>query len=1556
MSKLDIIKENIKTFNLSSVKKAELYKNAQINEVISLIKAYKSDKIAFQDYEEYFNKQCVGEYTEKLTQTMNKTLEDDVLDGRSDKDIYLYKTICLFKHLINTKTLGVYLKKSIDKEDLLSHYKEYKKLSRKAQLFTELKSNKVSGVNKEMDILNKDIIKIVTDNLIAFNEESQLTYEYLKQHMKDYDVLGAIFGYFIKKKKDLIRRFAIRDMHYLDFLIQTITDGEFQTFNSFIADENATNEYNISEEVSFVIAQFRVLYSMNFNTFFSNIIKMYDTNILTERIISVILDKNYESIDLQNKNMLVVFVFFNIFENCVVPDNDNYKAYLKQLYEQNGEERLYERLVNMETDYRMLVDTEGVVFDTITDDFKKDKQVSEILIRLLGYKINNEITDDEYDNFYNEIRVLNRIININRNDASDILDQYINNLNTKYINEAYEITFNEGASGNIKDLEKRLKAFNLPSEYIRNQLNAYKIKRAEDPLHKVIYLKAPDMIRNKSLFEIFVSYQTWLYKGSVINNKFKLSIDIDKIFQNILARIFTHYFKAVEAYKGLDNLDYNVLFYYYDEDKKIKIYTKDSIVDIIIYITNQIKRVRSQEAKDMLSLIAKKIHSFVFDYKFYNTTMNKEITLIELIETDSTMINIYNNAFHELNKYIKLDLRQMNKSMVKFVKLKTAVEKANNMERVRFLKIKELNKKHKILTETQLNFLAMHWESDLFDGVTTSGRGLKMDDSALWYIKMLVESVNTYFVEEYDVPIKNKKLQGDAPDDLMKHMAQVVKQTLTFDKTKKVKIHKPNVMLLMNEELDFELSSTRKYQKNDVGFIEMQTLKQYGTDDVVEYDFEHPLKLNIEAIDKIFKVDLNNYKTEILNILKSNAQSIMDMKRKLYYKTKANNISKMQGSTSAIINDIVKQLCILFLVNILISSGDLKKLLNMTKFYKVEDEDLKGKKVLIADSKKIGEVTKKLENNFWLIKIDKVNKSFNRNAFILLNDIRNKAVKITNGMHKGQYGEIQKLNKQSYVNKRARQARQKHINFLQTTIDKNTDAMNSMAALSRQNKLYDKDEIVELKRFRMKEIKRLNKIKDNRLDDDLFIGKKNEVKDRLMFYKLNRHVYKILTSEERTVIDNMRKERIAILKFATNNLQKNLDILSKKEASKSYVIKINIGQRNIKNIRLNADEFQFVEDVVSDKNEIREYINNIIRNNQMKKLDIKNIYQAIQFIFYNINNADISPSVDVNQVKYYHTIYKRMITLFNNYKKTYVNKINIFNNYSEKLLLLKRNIVKLQKKLKKSPNDAKLLIRLQSNRKKLKIVESKYDEYDRNMDNITKNITNMTTTQDLNKYKKDITVHKINKFSYLLFKQNLTEIEIDSKNVKEQQKKITRQNNEEEEKMITVLLTEGRKQVMDILADLEEIEAPKTCNLNTILHSSQLEEEEEDESEDEIDFDDLMEDIENAMTGDEQEESEEADYNDILGDIEEAEEKMKEAEEAPLPQNIDEDESGFEDFIPETRPEQPTQIQQPEPVNWLDLDEMTEDLSDDFMDEEQSEAPLPPNIDEDESGFEDFIK
>ena len=1392
----------------------ELYEKVKLEEILFLIRNIQQGDIDIDNYEVYFNRKCIPDYKRNLIQLIIKDIEPNLLTHKKKNKrnmIKIFKIISLLKKLLEKETLEKYVTDLVDTSNLIASYAPYKKLSKKLDIFKEMKNkDEKDKIVTEMNVLKNNIIKTTIKSIMNLYSNGSLNYNDVINNINKagFKLLKNLIFDMINNHSDTVSRINDISIEYLDLLISILTKDSIKIFYDFINQENLSVEYNIENELLFNIMQYKYLQNSDFKYLANLLVLLEDEEELTIELLSNILN-SFEKTKLDTKTKFLIYIFLNILETCEVPHNKDFMNYLKRIYLTNDQEAKYESIVMQGNIYSELSETVKNVFQNTILYMKRGKDLIYILNNILKSNINKSLTEEEYEGLMSDVKVLHKITK-NKEATYEILNQHYNAILSSEINKLIEFDIILNKNQTIADLSKNLNISGHDDLYIKQQMQLYEIEKSKNG--KTIYINAPNILKDNTLLKVFVKYNEWMNRAMTIKKDLKINIltETNQIFQNILSKILQHYFKSLQVYLDKeDNDSYNTLFYYLDEEKIIKVHTANSLEQIILYIRDELSK-KNVTDKLILEFIIQKLHFFIFNHHFYSKLHEKEIILFDIIKDDRVIVTNLSLRLTELNTLLKknnlkeLKTNSLSKKMKEYKQQDYDELYQTNIQKTKYKSINRQNNTRamndRILTKEELRFLAINIKKTIFEFlyVKDGERASIVDNRLLEYIKNIIHIVKTEVREVHSFNILKKNISRVEHMKISESRSIIHKLIRGEYDLKYMKLSIPKKIIHSNTN-KIHLDNTKQFEKNDVGFLELQALKHYFKDNKEEEDYFQTMilnlvKHNVSLLNIIFNVDLTSHTMNMVKLLSDNYLKIKGIMRKLLYKLKLNKLHEVTKQENSVIQDIVKELCILYYADkIIMREGTMERYLESKNLLIIEDllEKIIGKDVLIIKTNKKGKIIGKVGDKY---KIG--NKTLKRGEFILIETLKNKVVRIRTGNYKGEYGVIQDYQMNTFLTTKEKESRLKYIQYLEELINSKVQLINNLTTTS--DKIF-KEEIKLIHKIRKTKLSKLRKV----------TVKDQEMKDEILHLKLNINVKKMLNTTERLILEKQRKNRKSALELSLVNLRNQLKTNSIKQR-KNFNIKVRYGELSAKNIFLTREDFSLN---MSDF-EQEEMVTKIttVKN---KKFD--NLYQVIYFLFNNLNTY-VKPELELNLLQYYHVLYKNTLKLLNIQKITDINKIKIVSELKEKLTQLENQNMKINKRMKKS-STKELVLKLSKNNNKIEKLKSIITTKSKKLESLNLEDILIEDTKDLEKFTKDLEFETIGNKKYTLLKENTLEINKEIIIHREFTRNKNQKDERKEEKKINKIIKSSAVVLDNFMKSLNK-KIPNCNLLNNIMHET----------------------------------------------------------------------------------------------------------------------------------------
>jgi len=1403
-----------------------IYNEIQNEEIINLIEEYQKDPNDFIDYKNYFNEKCIEDYKifliSNIINRIEKTFSKQQIEG--DDGILENKILFLFKRY--KKNIPNFISKlKINEKNFLDYIPEVKKLKHKINTFEDMNKD-VSKFKKELDVYEKNIFDIITSDIQLYLDNDNIS-----------SLLNTFIKYCVKNNKKFIN-IKINYNEYNDVIISKFSDYKYENLDDMI-DNLKSNELINSQELSYYITKYKIVKNQSFKTFISEFDDIQLTSQLINNYRKLIFDYKdpeervnlndgasdlfYESPSpspkpIKNAELeknIKKHIFIEIIEICEQPYSQTYLNYLKNIYEKLDMMNIYNNIEERnKIQNELIIEYENNENIFIKDIIKKINNNDQNLNHyILKRSINHNLNKKEYNDLKNEVKFFKDLIN--ENNKSGVINKFILRYNQNIITQLIE--FNTIID--INKVEKNLK--NNPidehDDYIESQLKLYGIPRREKK--NWIFISVHSFFKNNNFFN-FMNFMKDLEKKINFLNDSNINNIFDELFDGFLSEFFNHYILCINNYKTLDlHPSANQLYYNYNDNKKIRVYINDPIEEIFRKIKNNPKEYQ---------YIFQKLLNHLFNYPYYNTILDIDETIIDKVTHEIFLIR-YINSMEQINN--KLDkpifVRMINN-------YKRLIRRPVKEIKGALKKIIAFNKKNQIIDENGIEILIRNW-NDLkflsFQNIINKSKGITKQDKieALKFIKLFVNKIKDDLKEKkINISRNNQnKKQKKIIHDTSKELNRILNSSDPFPYKYVSTNQKKKSDFFDNYKVD--ISNIKAFEKNDMTFIQISNFKN-------SYKENKNLNIYLDLINNTidrFKNLLNKKYNQKINFNLLNKNLIEDKNKikiiaKKYHKNiESKNYWNKISLTKKTFSDIISLISIMFFFDNLIN---MKINFDLKSYNDKINDSIINKKIYILKSRKISRIKSK-NNNYYL---SSNNIKLKRNDFILYDSLIDQNVTIIKGNFKGYIGRLMKLNdikNYSFHTKESKENQKKQISIFNKNI---ADLRNIKMKLKNQDKknVIDDLELNELIQFR-KDILR-KKATQNLFRN--YAGKKIQLHPKYEFnIKINPSIRKILNEFEFSFIKNLRNNRLKNIDFNLNILynQKKHFIHNHKQ---QYIIRINEGEKSSKNIIFTSDEFKFNKDEILNQ-EIKQ--ENLIQYQNLiidQKYD--NLYDFFKHIFnfYNIS--------DRNNDQYFIDIYKEAIDIFNINKKNNMNKLDIKDKFTEDLRKLNKNIRIMNNKINKKNNTDKEKKEMKAQIKKyIQLLKKRTNQLDSINIDIEKDNLMIYKSVKKNNFKNiflfDIDVVK--GISY--FKINNKDIQKDLNNIKINKKK-AQENIEElqikENKKIKKIFYDIKNDIELIISDSFD-ENPKMKFIDYINYNF-IDEEEDDDSYS-IDFDDILNEL-----------------------------------------------------------------------------------------------------------------
>jgi len=1395
----------------------------KLKEIIYFVDLLSEKYSDMEEYTTYFNRKIIPEFKNMLVSEIILYIEPSITQKSKVKALRTYKLIELLNNKIKKNiNLEKYFN-FVDVNKLLKENKEYVDSKKEYEIQSQIKNkSKMKESKTKIKYLESQILSTTLDHIVELYKTDNLTYDFIMDsESKDNLVVRKFINYFIENHANKLQ-FKINTLEYLDFLTQLLSNEVFLSFYDFVYGDSTMyiDDFIITNELLMYIQRYKTLMETDLKYFVETMSVLRAEKILNTSILKRINVESFETLGLSVRDANDILLFLDIIQISELPPNKKYMEYLKGFFIRQGLEKTHELIVVKGKYLSSIANSVETIFASVLNKMQKKEDRIDILNYILKFYVDGDISEEEYNKILDDYDVINDMV-YGSVDNFEILNHYVNKQLSKDINELVHIESLENEGPEI--LKKMLKNKKHDDVYLQNQVNLYlgqNKKQGKD----VIYIAAPKIMKDDRIINIFTLFNTWENRINTIIDKFNVSKDLksinNNVFNGVISKIFGHYINSLNMYLNKEfNNDYKNLFYYFDNEHLIKVYTGNSFEDLIVFIINELKK----SARDsgytktntaLLEFIAHKLHRFFYDYNFYNKTVEKDVTLFELVEYDSVAMSSLSNLFDELNEQLMANkLKQIEEVYVPMTTNAKVLEQLFNkhIKTKTYKVIENQNKKHKVLNEDELLFFAINLNKKIFQNFRVQGQtpNKKTD---LYYLKYLLDTVandvkTKYNFNPFKKNISKKEMEKvlSVESHLYSLMKGDIKEQKSVSYTAPAKIFIPNV----------EISDEVEFKSNEgISVIEQDALVRLlkNEDEIKEQVIAKRKNMIFETLNLLSSVlDITPNK-QIVKIVSDMIDKYNHKFAALQYKltkeVKKNDALKDQSFLVSVEYDIIKTLVILMTIDKLVVSDKIGKYMNSNSLKLLEGEknDVIKKQVMLLSNKKIGVVDKKVGDKYLVNIANEDLVIVERSAFILTSSFKDKIVRITKGPHKGRYGEVQDIKMSSVIKSTFNASLEKRIQYITDLQNKYKDEITRLLKTKNNIQMLGSIDNVEFNlamTFRKKELAKLEKLvgdKNNKLSKT----EMNYAKQRLQKLKMNLTIKKILFAEELKEIEKHRLETIKMLKISILNIQNELDGYHKRSQGKNVVVKINAGQKNERNMLFSYDEIN----LNISKVEIEEILKGL--SGRRSNIQFENIYQFAQFLFNNLNstkNIDMRMSL----VQYYQMIYVSLIDILNIEKNANVGKLTNEKRLKEKLQKLKEIDAKLKKQILEGSNDKELIIK----RKKYSmLIKSLYTRI-KNTKNEIKNNNLMSIIIKPDVFEKNkniigdfIKMETTYDISYTIFDKNDKVLHKEMKDAKISNDEVAADEANRIQKITDDLIDNAKDYIGDIMKKLEDVNKP----------------------------------------------------------------------------------------------------------------------------------------------------
>ena len=1388
----------------------KLYSQIKNEEIINLIENYKDYPSEYKLYDIYFNNRCKNDYMIFLLSNINNKIEKSL--KKDKEEILEMKLEMLFeKYKGDIKKLIKQFK--VNKEDLVKNIGELKELKQKIEIKKELKRDSKKEKERYDNVIT-NLDKIIEEEFGKYFETKEKS-NFLKDYIK----------YLVKINKRLLNMRVSSD-EYNKYLIKKLTENDYDNVEDLI-ESNKVYDYVDNEELSFMILKYKEIKNETLESlilefpdditeeFIEKYRSLYIKNVDLNDTFEKSPEEKYKIIELKSSE-IKYHLLIEIIEICPQPKNDRYLEYLREIYIENDMEKEYEEIVEKNKEIKeMLIEFEDEELTFTKSIIKKIKNKEDYKEELLTRSLNEDMDEEEYANMLKEYEMIEKLITYN---DYGILDSYVSTKISSILQEM--IDFN--LTTNINELKKNMKANNEDDQYIKEQLYKSEIDRKNKSSY--IYVSVNDMFKNDNIINFFNFYRKLEKKLEILSDE-KIMKDLETIIQNTMSQLLDHYLKAINHYKTLEKKDR--LYYNLNEDEEVRVYVKDYVMELLEYVLKNL----NEEGE----FIYKHLLKHIFEYKYYNVLLETEETISEKLHTDILMIN-YNNKINLINNvfkksYNKNEIKELNERIAEYMRMKIQENIFSNKKYSSYYKIVDLNEKYNILTEKEIKYLKTQWIelSFLSLGNLIKGKGTEEKAlSALNFIKLFVNELDLK-MKEKKININNEKNKKEIKEqvDMIKELKRLMKGEYKILKGEKVKvenIYVNNVIDIGSKIEDIELTTLtiKKFQK-----MYNENTNENKKDKLINDSVNNTIKM----LETIFEYKYEEKEMIIRTMLEEKNKFEIIAKRNtrnLDYKNIYERLSKEQKN----LYDIVKYITILYYIDGMLNEGkDLEKTLKKNK--KEEKVNMINKKVYVIKDKSIKKIVKKEEKkgqfkingktlSTKIVYITKDGKKLDRFDFILLDTLKNKVCKITRGVYKGQYGRLMSIKEMQYFTKQLKKNKNIENKYYQDLIKKLNDNKLKIQS-AKKDRLINSVELEALETYR----KNLN-LKDKD-------GKKIYEDKYALNIRLNPKLNKVLGENEERFLKEYREEKIKEIEYQKMIYRNKLR--ERKENKNQYVVKINEGQKNQKNIYLDMNSV-----IINTEGLVNKEIIEMIKEtrNDMEITKVESLYELTKKLFeYQNLNID-------NKLEYFTNMYKESIEIFNYNKMNRMNRILIEEKLIEKIRKIKKNIKILTLKLKQETikkEEKQLLGKLK------RVLKIKTNELEKMKIEIEKEKLRKYYNVELKDYKDELKVES----NIMYYKMNENRYKEDIEEIKRLKVKQKEEEKKQEEKLkveINKLINKFKEELYLIMRESPE----EKVKLIKYVRENLLKLNEDSDDEESINLDELELELDGIFENDEESE------------------------------------------------------------------------------------------------------
>ena len=992
--------------------------NVELDEIVFMLEDLYENDNDYRDYEIYFDEKCLRDYLIKLKHQIIKDLEQTLKKSKQN----LYKSILVLHRNINK--IKTFLDKVINYDILVSNYEPYKKLSKQVDIYREAKkTSMVEKLEKEMSDMKKHVSSSLAKTIKSFYDDGNLNYNFIKNDKsEDGKLLMHLINQMVSIKDIKNKRFI--DDSYANVLISLFTDEKYDNLDTFIGDYDFSSKNSYGEDLNFLLTQYKFLKDMVFEEFTFMIRELYENNLLNIGILSKIQNGEYDKITF-TKSLKVKFlinIFINILMECDIPYNQTYMNHLKRLYINNQQEQLYSKLEEQSKVQMELLDIYNLIAEKIVAMNKNGDDLESVLYYILQFYINKDILPSEYE----ELSLFAKLLYKLGEDYDRNFELLNNHINKFHIEEITSLTQLQQYKG---DATKDIKLNKFHDEYISTQLQLYEMSVAKKDF---IYLSAPQ-ITNDNMLNLFSSYEKWLKVSDKYNKNFH-SI-IKSIYNGILAKIFSHFIKAFlfveDVERSSEQKMVENLYYLQNDNPQIRIYTKNSLEQLFTYLSRQLQK--ETEEKELYEFSIKTLLDFMINYKFSSESYDESISIYDIIRYHDARIITIVSVLSDVSlkdpqlTLLKNDVKKINQRNVSVI-----IEE--NSSKTSCKRIITLFKD--ILSEDEMRFVIINYK----DYVQISRVFAKNKQAFKRLVSLHMNELKVVSIVKNDVQ-SLRKIQYHktiSPNELI---ALLNKESGNNFKINKVASTKKAIKDIVIGNIGTTLTDNVEYHKNEMSFVELSNLrKMFKNKEDVESYYNEMVKVlsthNINYLNNLYKTEVDDSK--LTKLLIENNKYISAIKNKYL---KYLSVSKYEYSKRSLefFNNIIKFVSILYFIGE--NKNTLSKIMKPDKLIKTFKENvILKKKVLLLKENKIGTIVSRAGSTSYKVKVNNTEKEYDDMDFVILDDMKNKMVKINTGEYKGKQGIIQQGTK--YMNDKEKQTLANYIKQLNRDLVSKNNLMN----------------------------------------------------------------------------------------------------------------------------------------------------------------------------------------------------------------------------------------------------------------------------------------------------------------------------------------------------------------------------------------------------------------------------------------------------------------------------------------------------------------------------------